>query len=124
MVVTGITKCEPRTDTGASGRSGVATVGRRQSGGPSFNSGRSRPLGMAGFFTVRGVTYDSVGAPLASCPVYLLSIEERVIEATTVSDGSGAFSFTVGNNARYRVGVATGSGVAGATIGPLTYTAT
>lgn len=135
MAVAGVTKIETRADYGTSGPAAVATSGRRESGGPQFNSGRSAPLPYRGRFTVTGTTYDSVGAVLGSCTVLLLdrykfvtaelNIEgaQGAVVASAVSSGSGVFTFTVADNSTERWAVAMNTGVAGATIGPLTYVA-
>ena len=116
-----VSKLDLRVDAGVSGRSGVATVGRIDSGGPTFNTKLAKPYAFTQRFTITGTTYDSVGAALANCTVLLLDRPLGVVKAETISDGSGLFRFTVDDNSTERWGIAAGSGVAGATIGPLTY---
>ena len=120
LTIAGVTRIEIRTDDGGSGPSAVATVGKRESGGPTFSSKWARPTPYQGRFTITGTTYDSGGAPLASCTVFLWDRSANIIRDSTVSDGSGVFTFTVGDNSTERWAVATNTGVAGATIGPLT----
>jgi hypothetical protein len=117
-----VTKLEPRADYGGDGKAGVATVGRIDSGGPVFNSKLTQPYPFSQRFGISGTTYDSVGAALANCTVLLLNRSAGIVVRETISDGSGLFSFTVDDNSTERWGIAAGSGVAGATIGPLTYT--
>ena len=51
-----------------------------------------------GYFTLSGVTRNSTGTALGSCTVRLFD-NNNIPLAETVSDGSGNFSFTIGNNA-------------------------
>lgn len=117
-----VSKLDIRADYGASGTAGVATVGRIDSGGPTFNSRLTQPLPFTQRFSVIGTTYDSVGSVLANCTVLLLDRSAGVVVAETISDGSGVFTFTVDSNSTERWGIGTNTGVAGATVGPLTYT--
>lgn len=117
-----VSKLDVRTDYGSDGKAGVAAVGRIDSGGPTFNSKLSNPYPFSQRFGITGTTYDSTGAALAGCTVLLLDRPHGTIVAETTSDGSGLFSFTVDDNSTTRWGIATNTGVAGATIGPLTYT--
>lgn len=120
--VVGVSKLDPRADYGTSGRNGVAATGRIDSGGPTFNTSLAKPYRFVQRFGITGTTYDSIGTPLAGCTVLLLDRAHGTIEREAISDGSGVFTFTVGDNSTERWGVATNTGVAGATIGPLTYT--
>lgn len=117
-----VSKLDIRTDYGGDGKAGVATVGRIDSGGPTFNSKLVRPYPFSQRFGITGTTYDSTGAALAGCAVLLLDRAHGTVVAETTSDGSGLFSFTVDDNSTTRWGIAAGTNVAGATIGPLTYT--
>ena len=122
LPVNGVSKLDARADYGVSGRNGVATVGRIDSGGPTFNTKLSSPLPFSQRFGITGTTYNSAGAPLANCTVLLLDRASGIVDGETISDGSGVFTFTVDDNSTERWGIATNTGVAGATIGPLTYT--
>ena len=117
-----VSKLDVRADYGASGKAAVATVGRIDSGGPTFNTKLTRPYPFSQRFTITGTTYDANGAVLAGCTVVLFDRGAGIADAETVSDGSGAFTFTVDDNSVERWAIAAGAGVAGATIGPLTYT--
>lgn len=122
-VVNGVTKNYSQTVYGGSGPASVATIGRARSGGPSFTTTLQRPIRpFSQRFGITGTTYDSVGAALANATVLLLDRAHGTVVAETISNGSGVFSFTVDDNSTERWGIAAGSGVAGATIGPLTYT--
>lgn len=122
VVAAAVSKLDLRADYGVSGGNGVATVGRIDSGGPSFNTKLSTPYPFSQRFGITGITYDSTGTPLAGCTVLLLDRAHGTVVGETNSDGSGGFTFTVGDNSTERWGIAAGTGVAGATIGPLTYT--
>lgn len=50
-------------------------------------------------FTISGVTVDSVGAPLGNCRVILMRAGDDSVVARAVSDGSGSYSFALGDNA-------------------------
>ena len=50
-------------------------------------------------FTISGVTKDSSGNPLANCVVHLFRTGDDSAVAKTTSDGSGNYSFTLGDNA-------------------------
>lgn len=54
-----------------------------------------------GAFTISGVTRDAAGVALAGCEVDLFHSASDALVARTVSDGSGGFSFTIGNNSDY-----------------------
>jgi len=53
-----------------------------------------------GSFTITGVSRDSGGVPLGSCTVDLYLSAEKTLVATTTSDGSGNYSFTVPGNSQ------------------------
>jgi len=122
VVAKAVSKLQLRTDYGSDGQAGVATVGSINSTGPVFNTKLTTPYPFSQRFGISGTTYDSTGTPLANCTVLLFNRSAGTVDAETISDGSGLFSFTVGDNSTTRWGIAAGSGVAGATIGPLTYT--
>ena len=54
-----------------------------------------------GQFSISGVTRDGAGAALGNCLVHLFQTSFDIEVAETVSDGSGAFSFSIGNNAGF-----------------------
>ena len=88
--------------------------------GPQFNS---RKYDFKGSFTISGTTKDSAGAALGSCAVHLYQTGSDIEIGETVSDGSGLFSFTLGNNSGYFYIVAYLPGspdVAGTTVNTLT----
>lgn len=49
-------------------------------------------------FVVSGQSVDSTGAPLASCIVKLFRVGDDSLVATSTSDGSGNYSFTLPAN--------------------------
>ena len=120
--ILGVTRLDARTDYGSDNKAGVATTGRIDSGGPSFSTKLAKPYAFTQKFQISGTTYDSTGAALANCTVLLLDRVHGTVVQETTSNGSGAFSFQVDDNSTERWGIAAGTGVAGATIGPLTYT--
>ena len=131
LPVHGVSKLDPHSDYGLSGRGAVATVGHIDSGGPAFNTKLSTPYPFSQRFLITGATFDSAGAALPACTVLLLDryanppgqlLGAGVVRQETISNGSGVFTFTVDDNSTERWGIATNTGVAGATIGPLTYT--
>lgn len=73
-------------------------------------------------FHVSGTTVDSTGAALASCVVQLFRTGDDTLVQEITSDGSGAFTFTLGDNAgnfyivAYKAG---GTDVAGTTVNTL-----
>jgi hypothetical protein len=121
LPVLGVSKLDPHSSYGLSGRGAVATVGHLNSGGPSFNTKLAKPYPFSQRFGITGITYDSTGTPLAGCTVLLLDRAHGTVVGETISDGSGVFTFTVDDNSTERWGIAAGTGVAGATIGPLAY---
>jgi hypothetical protein len=75
-----------------------------------------------GSFSITGVTRDSAGAALGTCIVHLFETPTDIEVAQTTSDGSGNFTFTIGNNAGYFYIVAYKAGapdVAGTSINTL-----
>jgi hypothetical protein len=44
---------------------------------------------------ITGVTYTAAGAPLGACTVLLFRTQDNVLAQSTVSDGSGNYSFMV-----------------------------
>ena len=85
---------------------------RRRGVAPNFCGNRLLPaLGVS----ISGVSRDSAGAALAGCAVTLFKVTESpeiasgagsprfTQQATTVSDGSGNYSFVVGFDGPYRV---------------------
>jgi hypothetical protein len=53
--------------------------------------------------TITGVTRDQFGTALGTCTVYLINWNSKGFEQTTVSDGSGNYSFVVDPTGQYRV---------------------
>lgn len=51
-----------------------------------------------GSFNITGVTRDSTGVALGSCSIDLFESATDIRVANTISDGSGNFSFVLGNN--------------------------
>lgn len=95
--------------------------------GPVGHSWRGLPYLKAprffGSFSLSGVTRDSAGTPLAGCVVDLFLNSEDTLVATTISDGSGNYSFTLSGNSQtyfvraYKVGA---PDVAGTSVNTLT----
>lgn len=54
-----------------------------------------------GAFGLSGVTRNSTGAPLGLCVVKLFEAATDIEVGQTTSDGAGAFSFSLGNNAGF-----------------------
>jgi len=54
-----------------------------------------------GYYTLTGITLDAGGAPLGNCTVNLFRTDNKEWIATTISDGSGNYSFTVGLDQGY-----------------------
>jgi hypothetical protein len=75
-------------------------------------------------FLISGVTRDAAGNALASCTVKLYRTDSDLMVASTVSDGSGAYSFQVPDATQfYAVAFKAGSpDVTGATDNPITGT--
>ena len=65
-------------------------------GGTNFKSKK-----FTGSFVITGITRDSVGAALGNCVVHLFQAGTDIEVAETTSDGSGNFSFSIGNNAGF-----------------------
>jgi len=81
------------------GRTPFVIAGQSRRG--RFGRGRFRSLKFFGTFSISGVTRDSAGAALAGCTVHLFSTATDTELAETVSDGSGAYSFSLGGNAGF-----------------------
>ena len=90
--------------------------------GPRFRQRFSPRNLSSNFFVLNGITKDSSGAVLGNCVVMLFRTGDDTVESETVSDGSGNYSFTRGNNlAAYCVAYKSGSpDVAGTTVNTLT----
>jgi hypothetical protein len=75
-----------------------------------------------GSFSITGITRDSTGATLGTCSVHLFESATDIEVAETMSDGSGNFTFVLGNNAGFFYIVAYKPGspdVAGTTVNTL-----
>lgn len=78
-----------------------------------------------GAFSLSGVTRDSTGVALGGCDVHLFQTGSDIEVGQTTSDGSGNFSFSLGNNAGFFYLVAYKPGspdVAGTTVNTLFFT--
>jgi hypothetical protein len=101
----GMTRLEPMTGQElVEGCDFVLPVGY----GPIGHSWQGLPYLKAprffGSFSLSGVTRDSAGVALANCVVDLFLNSEDTLVATTTSDGSGNYRFTLsGNSATYFV---------------------
>lgn len=86
----------------------VGTGLRRGGVAPNFCGGRLLPSVK---LTISGVTKDETGAPSGGFTVYLFDMTTGlpVLSQTTVSDGSGNYSFTVGRGPYWAVDYRTGS---------------
>lgn len=76
-------------------------------------------------WSLSGQTLDATSTPLAGCNVDALSTTKDVVVSSTVSDGSGNFTHTIGYNSDtfYMVAYKQGSpDVAGTTVNTLTVT--
>jgi hypothetical protein len=76
-------------------------------------------------FVITGTTVDANGAPLAGCTVQLFRTGDDSFVAELVSDGAGAYSFVMGDNAGtfYLVAYKPGSpDVAGTTVNTIAAT--
>lgn len=72
-------------------------------------------------FSITGTTKDSTGAALASCALELFRTTDDTPQIRSISDGSGAYSFSVGQGQTYYI-VAYKAGspdVAGTTVNTL-----
>lgn len=77
-------------------------VGDGKVGVPGYRPGARLPLRTvrgAHNFVISGLTVDSGGAALGSCTVKLFRSGDSSFVAQTISDGSGNYSFTMGDNA-------------------------
>lgn len=82
----------------------------------------SLPLPAANL-TISGTTLDETGTPLSGCTVYLFDMTSGVpvLSQTTVSDGSGFYSFSVGRGTYWAVDYKVGTpDKAGASVNTLT----
>lgn len=52
-------------------------------------------------FIISGVTRDSNGFPLGGCTVNLFYSSSNILAQTTISDGSGNYSFTVDKTVQF-----------------------
>lgn len=52
-------------------------------------------------YTITGVTKDNAGAALGGCTVFLFNNATNTLEQTTISDGSGNYSFVVDKTQNY-----------------------
>ena len=93
-------------------------VAKWATGAPSYRSPK-----FYGSFSISGTTRDSAGTALGSCEVHLFETGTDIEIAQTNSDGAGAFTFVIGNNAGYFYIVAYKAGspdVAGTSVNTLT----
>jgi len=84
-----------------------------------FNSARNK---VRQLWLINGVTKDSTGAALGGCTVTLFKTVDNRPCATTVSDASGNYSFSIDGNSEARFAVSYKSGspdVAGTTVNTL-----
>lgn len=84
------------------GIGGFGKVAKKGAGAKTFVSFIT-PLKFIGILTISGQTLDSTSAPLAGCFVELELASDGTRIATTTSDASGNYSFTVGNPVCYQV---------------------
>jgi hypothetical protein len=87
-------------------------------GGSGFTSPK-----FYGSFNITGVTRDSTGAATGNCVVHLFESATDIEVAQTTSDGSGNFTFIIGNNAGFFYLVAYKAGspdIAGTSVNTLT----
>lgn len=73
---------------------------RRKGIGPSMALG-TKVIPGAPLMSVTGVTKDSGGSPLGGCTVKCYRTSDDSLVGTTVSDGSGNYSFVVGQGQLY-----------------------
>jgi hypothetical protein len=95
------------------------STGGQRNFGAHFNSSRSQ---VRRSWIISGVTRDKNGNALASCAVSLFSTQGNLTVATTTSDGSGNYSFSVDGNssARFMISYLPGPpDVAGTTVNTL-----
>lgn len=83
------------------GVGGIGKMARKGGGGKNFVVFIT-PAKFIGFLTISGRTLDSTGSALANCFVELELVSDGTRMATTISDGSGNYSFQVGNPVCYQ----------------------
>ncbi len=66
-------------------------------------------------YTITGQTQDNAGAALASCTVRLFNTATNVMEQTTTSDATGAYTFVVDKTQTWYVIASNGTPVQGVT---------
>lgn len=66
----------------------------------NFSTPRLKAPQFFGSFLISGVTRDSAGSPFGGCVVDLFLTAEDTLVASTVSDGSGAYSFSLSGNSQ------------------------
>lgn len=96
----------------------IAGISKRK----RFGRGRFKSFGFYGTFGISGVTRDELEAVLPNCTVHLFRTGGNSYVSTVLSDGSGNYSFVIGNNAGnfYAVAYLAGSpDVAGTTVNTL-----
>ncbi len=84
------------------GIGGIGKVNKKGGGAKTFVSFHTSPL-FKGILTISGQTLDSTSTPIAGCFVELELSRDGTRIATTISDGSGNYSFNVGNPDCYQV---------------------
>lgn len=65
-----------------------------------FSTPRLKKPSFLGSFSITGVTRDSAGVALADCAVDLFLTAEDTLVASTISDGSGNYAFTLPGNSQ------------------------
>lgn len=116
MMVTGVARLDIRPTATADPATGTPFPTQQ---GASFNSQRQR---FRQRWLLTGVTRDSTGSALGVCTVNLFTTFDGLLRATTVSDATGAFGFSLPTNgwACYIVAYKAGSpDVAGTTVNTL-----
>jgi hypothetical protein len=97
MMRHGMTRLEPMT-----GGELVGGIDFTRPLAPIAHQGRGLPFldapQFTGSFTLVGVSRDNAGAPLGNCTVDLFRSTDNSFLGRTVSDGSGNYSFKLGNN--------------------------
>lgn len=105
-------------------RGGIANGTGPNVSGPFFNSQFQM---FRQFWIISGITRDSAGAALGNCVVNLFQTQGNVFVATTTSDASGNYSFSVPGNSSASFVVAYKAGspdVSGTTLNTLIPTLT
>ena len=72
-------------------------------------------------FLISGITKDAAGAALAGCTCDLINSATKMVEQTTISDASGAYSFVCDKTKTWKVDAykAGASDVAGCSVNTL-----